>query len=201
MYNDIKVSTDKDLDKGKITSIDFDIINHDNAIMYKYFDKSLGYIDQETYGDKIHSGITKDKDRYFFFEHSIINKPSSIFTKNDKSWHSYHIYQITKELFEEIIKDNTFNIWNVKFNSLYHFGEYILSIRRGSYVENLVFYSKLEDDTLTIPYGTSPSDMSRSNTKTIGEFLKWQSGFYPNVNDLKLNKSVFRENILDYILC
>jgi hypothetical protein len=198
MYNDIKVSTDKNLDKGKTTTIDFDIITHENAIMYKDFDTSSGYIDRKTYGDKIHSGITKDNNRYFFFEHSITNKPSSIYTK---SWHSYHIYQITKELFEEISKDNKFNIWNVKFNSLYHFGKYILSIRLGNYVENLVFYSKLENDTLTIPYLTSPSDnMLKSGTKTIGEFLKWHSGNYPNVNDLKLNKSVIRENLLNDIL-
>ena len=32
MYNDIKVSTDKNLNKGETINIDFDIISHENAI-------------------------------------------------------------------------------------------------------------------------------------------------------------------------
>jgi hypothetical protein len=205
MYNDIKVSTDKNLNKGETINIYFDIINHENAIMSKPFHTgglASGY-EPEIYGNKIHSGITKDKDRYFFFEHSIIHKPSSISYSDPNSWHSYHIHQITPELFERISRGDAFNIWEVKFNSLYYFGKYILSVRRGRYVENLVFYSKLEGDTLTIPYGTSPSDMTRkgSGFKTIGEFFKWHRGFYPNTNDLILNKSVIRENLLEGILC
>jgi hypothetical protein len=205
MYNDIKVLIDKNLDKAERINIDFDIINHDNAIMYKLFDTGglTSSNEPKLYDGKIYSGITKDKDRYFFFEHSIIHKPSSISYSDPNSWHSYHIHQITPELFERISRGDAFNIWEVKFNSLYYFGKYILSVRRGRYVENLVFYSKLEGDTLTIPYGTSPSDMTRkgSGFKTIGEFFKWHRGFYPNTNDLILNKSVIRENLLEGILC
>jgi hypothetical protein len=203
MYNDIKVSTDKNLDKPESVNIDFDIISHDNAIMSKPFDTGglTSGNEPKLYDGKIYSGVTKDKGRYLFFDHSIIDKPSGVIYSEPDSWHSYYIYQITPELFERISRGDSFNIWEVKFNSLYYFGKYILSVRRGRYVENLVFYSKLEGDTLTIPYGTSPSDMTRSGFKTIGEFFKWHRGFYPNTNDLILNKSVIRENLLEGILC
>ncbi len=203
MYNDIKVSTDKNLDKPESVNIDFDIISHDNAIMSKPFDTGglTSGNEPEIYGSKIYSGITKDKGRYFFFEHSIIHKPSGYAYSDPNSWHSYYIYQITPELFERISRGDKFNNWEVRFDSLYHFGEYILSVRRGRYIENLVYRSKLEGDTLTIPYVTSPSDMASKGFKTIGEFLKWHRGFYPNTNDLILNKSVIRENLLEGILC
>lgn len=202
MYNDIKVFIDKNLDKAESINIDFDIINHDNAIMYKLFDTGglTSSNEPKLYDGKIYSGITKDKDRYLFFDHSIIHKPSIAYS-DPNSWHSYYIYQITPELFERISRGDKFNIWEARFDSLYHFGKYILSVRRGRYVENLVYHSKLEGDTLTIPYSTSPSDMVSNGFKTIGEFLKWHRGFYPNTNDLILNKSVIRQNLLEDILC
>lgn len=118
MHN-VKLSTDKSLDKGQEIDIDFDIINHENAIMYNHFNKK--YDELDAYGDKIHSGITKDK-------------------------------------------------------------------------------GKLEGDTLTIPYGTSPGNLSISGAKTIGEFLKWHDLNYKPYNDLILNKEVVRENLLESIL-
>ena len=199
MHN-VKLSTDKSLDKGQEIDIDFDIISHENAFMYNHFNKK--YDELDSYGDKIHSGITNDKGRYFFFEHSIIHKPKFYFRIKDytNSWHSYHIYQITPDLFEQIRRGDKFTTWIVKFNSLYHFGKYILSVRKGSYVENSVFYSKLEGDTLTIPYGTSPGNLSISGAKTIGEFLKWHDLNCKSYNDLILNKSVVRESLLESIL-
>jgi hypothetical protein len=204
MYYNIKIFTDKLLDKGENITLDFDIINHDNAIMYKDFNSfnnsnSL----QENYGSKIDSGITKDKDRYFFFEHSIINQPSTMRYPDANSWHSYYIYQITKELFQEISKKNTFNHWDVIFNSLYHFRKYFLSIRKGNYTENLIYHSKLEGDILIIPNSISPRPIMDDFDKceTIGEFLKWHQKQYPNTNDLKFNKALIRENLLNDILC
>lgn len=202
MY-DTKISTDKSLDKGQKIDLDFDIIGDHNAIMSKPFGGSFVFSDGETYGGKIHSGITMEGGRYFFFEYSIINKPRRS-GKDPNSWHSYYIYQITGELFEEISRSQTFNIWNVKFNSLYHFGKCILSVRRGNYVENKIFYSKLEGDTLTIPYGISPSNLSKSDSETIGEFLEWHAKTYiysqNSQNILLLNRPVFRENLLESIL-
>jgi len=93
--------------------------------MYKDFDVNL----QEIYAGKIHSGITKDKNRYFFFEHSIVNQPSTIRYPDSNTWHSYHIYQITKELFHDISKGNAFNHWDINFNSFYHFGKCFLIVR------------------------------------------------------------------------
>jgi len=199
MHN-VKLSTDKSLDKGQKIDIDFDIITHENAFMYKYFDKS--YSGEDQYIGKIHSGITKDKGRYFFFEHSIVDRPKVGIYSDPNSWHSYHIHQITPELFERISRGDAFTLWDVKFDSFYYFGKYILSVRRGSYVENSVFYSKLEGDTLTIPYGTSPSDLSmfKPTGVSIGNFLKWHQHNYKGYNDLILNKAVIRESLLERIL-
>jgi hypothetical protein len=116
---------------------------------------------------KSNCGITCDKGRYFFFDYSIVDKPSLIYRTNTKDWHSYYIHQITPELFQKIYNEGQANYWEVKFNSLFNYGKYIVSVRTGSYTKNSVFFSKLEGDTLTIPYKTSPSDMSRNSKKQL----------------------------------
>jgi len=72
--------------------------------------------------------------------------------------------------------------------------------RKGNYTENLVYQSKLEGDTLITPHSLSPGNFIFDKFETIGQLLKWHQKEYPTINDLKFNKTLIRENLLNDIL-
>lgn len=194
-FKSTQLYTSKELDVKISTQLDFPIINEDNAIVAEIRDDD--YSNQFNIPN-IYSGLIKHENNYYFFDHSIVDKLNNY---SKSPCHSYSIHQITSNLAERIIRGENFNIWEIKFESLYHFGHYFISLKSGSYCTSYKYSSKLENNKLTIPYRTSPSDLIQG--QTIGEYLEKHYGIYGNSKGkvLELNKSNYRSQLLEEVLC
>ena len=192
---DTKIYTDKSLKQVKCDNLNIPIINQENAILYKHKDDDYT---KRFNIPTIYSGLTFYEGKYFYFEHNIVQTPN-FWCSSPNSVHAYDIHQITKDLGEDMIKSKKAFRWKIRFNSLFNFGEYFTSIRRGSYLETYKYESRKSDGELIIPYSTSPSGIKPGIT--IGDFLKNHTKEYPNgYTELTINRGTLRDILISEIL-
>jgi hypothetical protein len=194
---DTKLYTDKSITKIKCDAPDIPIINYDNAILI--LDKDDDYI--KTFKTPtLSKGLLSHKGNHFYFEHNIVETPSSYLSKPN-SVHSYDVYQITPELTDKIIQTKIALHWEVYFNSFNYFGKRLLTIRHGDFIEWYTYSSYRNEDGLVLPYSVSPSDLNRMEGITIGGYLEKHKKNYPkNGQELEFNISVWRNYKLELFL-
>lgn len=188
----------KVVDKVLIDPLDIPIISYDNAILYSNHNDdymvSFALV-------PIKSGVIRYNNRYYYFDHDIVNTPktrywcdcgSSICT----TCHSYCIYPIGDELAQEVISNRSVNIWMVKFHSFYYYGGYYLSIREGNYNRWYGYKSTMYSIGMVVPYSISPSDLL--DGCTIGNYLMDHKR-NPRQEVMELNRSVIRDQVFDVL--
>jgi len=185
----MKVIKDKSLQKIKIDNI-ITPISDDNAICVKHRDDSYTTTFNLT---NINEGLTKENDQYFYFEHSIVDTPRSVSKYGPKTF-AYKVYPITNKLAQQIINGEYISKWEIYFNAFVNY-QSIYTIVKNYDLHTYKEIAIIDNDTLIIPYGISPSDMK--DNQTIQEFLDWNnSKFRPyraTEEKLKTNKDILRQ--------
>jgi len=185
----MKVIKDKSLQKTKIDNI-ITPISDDNAICVKHRDDDYTTTFNLT---NINEGLTKENDQYFYFEHSIVDTPRSVSKYGPKTF-AYKVYPITNKLAQQIINGESISKWEIYFNAFVNY-QSIYTIIKNYDLHTYKEIAIIDNDTLIIPYGISPSDMK--DNQTIQEFLDWNnSRFRPYRNKeekLKTNKDILRQ--------
>lgn len=160
------------------------VITDDNAIAFEKHKE-----DYPKSSDQIKNGLTKQDNQYYFFEHDIVNTPRSL-SKGDIF--AYHVYPITDDIANRIIKKEYVSKWEILFNSFTNYRKVYSMIKdyelRLSYIS-----SYMSEDKLVIPYGMSPSDM-RDGDVIIEDYLIKNNKRYASMNEpLSINLTVLRE--------
>ena len=185
----MKVIKDKSLQRTKIDNI-ITPISDDNAICVKHRDDSYTTTFNLT---NINEGLTKENDQYLYFEHSIVDTPRSVSKYGPKTF-AYKVYPITNKLAQQIINGESISKWEIYFNAFVNY-QTIYTIVKNYDLHTYKEIAIIDNDTLIIPYGISPSDMK--DNQTIQEFLDWNnSKFRPYRNKeekLKTNKDILRQ--------
>ena len=185
----MKVIKDKSLQKTKIDNI-ITPISDDNAICVKHRDDSYTTTFNLT---NIEEGLTKENDQYFYFEHSIVDTPRSVSKYGPKTF-AYKVYPITNKLAQQIINGEYISKLEIYFNAFVNY-QSIYTIVKNYDLHTYKEIAIIDNDTLIIPYGISPSDMK--DNQTIQEFLDWNnSRFRPyraTEEKLKTNKDILRQ--------
>ena len=185
----MEVIKDKSLQKIKIDNI-ITPISDDNAICVKHRDDSYTTTFNLT---NINEGLTKENDQYLYFEHSIVDTPRSVSKYGPKTF-AYKVYPITNKLAQQIINGEYISKWEIYFNAFVNY-QSIYTIVKNYDLHTYKEIAIIDNDTLIIPYGISPSDMK--DNQTIQEFLDWNnSKFRPYRNKeekLKTNKNILRQ--------
>lgn len=159
------------------------VITDDTAIAFEKHKE-----DYPKSSDQIKNGLTKQDNQYYFFEHDIVNTPR-IFSNN---CFAYHVYPITNDIAERIMKKEYVGKWEILFNAFVNYQKVYTMIKdyelRLSYISSYIL-----GDKLVIPYGSSPSDMKDDN-KTIEDYLIKNNKRYTSMNKpLDINLGVLRE--------
>lgn len=185
----MKVIKDKSLQRTKIDNI-ITPISDDNAICVKHRDDDYTTTFNLT---NINEGLTKENDQYFYFEHSIVDTPRSSYKYGPKTF-AYKVYPITNKLAQQIINGESISKWEIYFNAFVNY-QSIYTIIKNYDLHTYKEIAIIDNDTLIIPYGISPSDMK--DNQTIQEFLDWNNNkFRPYRNKeekLKTNKDILRQ--------
>lgn len=185
----MKVIKDKSLQKTKIDNI-ITPISDDNAICVKHRDDDYTTTFNLT---NINEGLTKENEQYFYFEHSIVDTPRSVSKYGPKTF-AYKVYPITNKLAQQIINGQSISKWEIYFNAFVNY-QTIYTIIKNYDLHTYKEIAIIDNDTLIIPYGISPSDMK--DNQTIQEFLDWNnSRFRPyrsKEEKLKTNKDILRQ--------
>ena len=139
--------------------------------------------------DQIKNGLTKQDNQYYFFEHDIVNTPKTYYYD---SCFAYHIYPITDDIAERIIKKEYVSKWEILFNAFLNYRKIYSMIKdyelRLSYISSYML-----GDKLVIPYGSSPSDM-REDEMVLEDYLIKNNKRYASMNEpLSINLEVLRE--------
>ena len=166
------------------------VITDDNVIA---FDKHKDEYKQSS--DQIKNGLTKQDNQYYYFEHDIINTPRSLSMKDG---FAYHVYPITDDIANRIIKKEYVCKWEIVFNAFLNYQKVYTMIKdfefRLSYITSYML-----GDKLVIPYGMSPSDM-REDEMDIEDFLIKNNKKYAPMNQpLSINLEVLREMRLNQL--
>ena len=161
------------------------VITDDTAIA---FEKHKEEYKQSS--DQIKNGLTKQDNQHYYFEHDIINTPR-IFSKHNNCF-AYHIYPITDDIANRIIKKEYVSKWEILFNAFLNYRKIYSMIKdyelRLSYIS-----SYISEDKLVIPYSSSPSDM-REDEMVLEDYLIRNNKRYASMNEpLKINLGVLRE--------
>jgi hypothetical protein len=185
----MKVIKDISLQKTKIDNI-ITPISDDNAICVKHRDDDYTKAFNLT---NINEGLTKENEQYFYFEHSIVDTPHSVSKYGPKTF-AYKVYPITNKLAQQIINGDSISKWEIYFNAFVNY-QSIYTIVKNYDLHTYKEIAIIDNDTLIIPYGISPSDMK--DNQTIQEFLDWNnSKFRPyrsKEEKLKTNKDILRQ--------
>ncbi len=131
------------------------VITDDNAIAFLKR-KSEGYTKTFNLTD-IDSGLTKQNDQYYFFEHDITNTPKRFYSRNsiEKNF-SYKVYPITDDLAQRIINKEYVNKWEILFNAFANYQKVYTMVKDYS-IRLTYLSSDVKEDKLVIPYSISPT--------------------------------------------
>jgi hypothetical protein len=166
------------------------VITDDTAIAFEKHKE-----DYPKSSDQIKNGLTKQDNQYYFFEHDIVNTPRYGSKSNQ---FAYHIYPITNDIAERIIKKELVSKWEILFNAFVNYQKVYTMIKdyefRLSYISSYIL-----GDKLVIPYGLSPSDMG-DNEITMEEYLIKHNKRYPIGEPLDINLGFLREMKLKELL-
>jgi hypothetical protein len=170
-----------------------DVISDDTAIA---FEKHKEEYKQSS--DQIKDGLTKQNGQYYYFEHDIVNTPKTYSSRYYDSCFAYHVYPITDDIANRIIRKEPVCKWEILFNSFLNHKKIYSMIKdyelRLSYISSYML-----GDKLVIPYGISPSDMGDEET-TIEAYLTKHNKRYASMNEpLKINLEVLREMKLNQL--
>ena len=160
------------------------VITDDTAIAFEKHKE-----DYPKSSDQIKNGLTKQDNQYYYFEHDIVNTPRSL-SKGDIF--AYHIYPITDDIANRIIKKELVSKWEILFDSFLNYRKIYSMIKdyelRLSYIS-----SYMSEGNLVIPYSSSPSDM-REDEMVLEDYLIKNNKRYASMNEpLKINLEVLRE--------
>lgn len=147
--------------------------------------------------DQIKNGLTKQDNQYYYFEHDIVNTPRS-FSSRYHDCFAYHVYPITNDIAQRIIKKELVSKWEILFNSFLNYKKIYSMIKDYELKMNYIS-SYMLGDKLVIPYGSSPSDMTDDEI-TIEEYLTKHNKRYASFNEpLQINLEVLREMKLNQL--
>lgn len=180
-FNNIKLRTSRELSMYIVELFDIDIISFDNAILYGV---NTDEYCKSTNRPKISCGLTLYRNQYYFFEQCLTDRVSAY----GLNTYSYYVYCVRSETAKKMIETKVYNLWMLKFESMYyHCGFYKML---DYYSDERYFYeSKIEDDIMFIPYGTSPYGMKEDIT--ISEyFCGWHKEYKDS--ELIINNSLLR---------
>lgn len=166
------------------------VITDDTAIAFEKHKE-----DYPKSSDQIKNGLTKQDNQYYYFEHDIVNTPRSLY----HDCFAYHVYPITNDIAQRIIKKELVSKWEILFNSFLNYKKIYSMIKdyelRLSYISSYML-----GDKLVIPYGSSPSDMTDDEI-TIEEYLTKHNKRYTSFNEpLQINLEFLREMKLKELL-
>ena len=189
------VVRDKALDTKVKCDNFIDVITDDTAIaLLKHDDQH--YTSRLNVSD-IKTGLTKQDNQYYYFDHDIVSTPKNFSSKysNSKNF-AYKVFPVTDDIADRIINEEFVSIWEVFFNSFVNYQVIYLMVRDYDTTKLHKYTGYVDGDKLTIPYGVSPSDM-RDN-QTIVEYLNQNERRYSyNIKNgfetLPLNIPVIRE--------
>jgi hypothetical protein len=167
------------------------VITDDTAIAFEKHKE-----DYPKSSDQIKNGLTKQDNQHYYFEHDIVNTPR-IFSKHNNCF-AYHIYPITDDIANRIIKKEYVCKWEILFNAFLNYRKIYSMIKdyelRLSYIS-----SYMSEDKLVIPYSSSPSDM-REDEMVLEDYLIENNKRYASMNEpLKINLEVLREMKLNQL--
>jgi hypothetical protein len=193
------------MDRDSVELFDISIINYDNALLR--FEQDIDY--RKTFRlPIINAGITFHNDKYYFFDHNIVETPKS-FSKVDV--HAYNIYQISPKLVFKILKNFThepfmdigrvykYNSWELIFDNWINYGINYTHIKKDNYIDIKCYTTKIVDNYLISCYGRCPADYLRSLEKeniSIEYFLE----SCKSNSEFILNKNLYRETILKSLI-
>ena len=163
------------------------VITDETAIAFEKHEE-----DYPKSSDQIKNGLTKQDNQYYYFEHDIINTPKTYSSRYYDSCFAYHVYPITDDIAERIIKKEYVSKWEILFNSFLNHKKVYSMIKdyelRLSYISSYML-----GDKLVIPYGISPGAM-REDEMDIEDFLIKHYKRYTSMNEpLSINLEVLRE--------
>ena len=168
------------------------VITDDTAIAFEKHKE-----DYPKSSDQIKNGLTKQDNQYYYFEHDIVNTPRSISSRYCDCF-AYHVYPITDDIANRIIKKEYVGKWEILFNSFANYKKIYSMIKdyelRLSYIS-----SYMSENKLVIPYSSSPSDM-REDEMVLEDYLIKNNKRYASMNEpLKINLEVLREMKLNQL--
>ena len=171
-----------------------DVITDETAIAFEKHDE-----DYPKSSDQIKNGLTKQDNQYYYFEHDIINTPKTYSSKYYDSCFAYHVYPITDDIANRIIKKEYVSKWEILFDSFLNYKK-IYSMIKDYSLSLSYITSYMLDDKLVIPYGSSPSDM-REDEMVLEDYLIKNNKRYASMNEpLSINLEVLREMKLNELL-
>jgi hypothetical protein len=166
------------------------VITDDTAIA---FEKHKEEYKQSS--DKIKNGLTKQDNQYYYFEHDIVNTPRSLSMKDG---FAYHVYPITDDIANRIIKKEYVCKWEILFNAFFNYRKIYSMIKdyelRLSYIS-----SYMSEGNLVIPYSSSPSDMREDEMVLEDYLIKNNKRYAPMNQPLSINLEVLREMRLNQL--
>lgn len=177
--------------------VDLPRINMDNAILYFNRDITNKYYNSLNI-DPIHSGLVLYKSQYYYFNYDILGASNR--TKvNDSPCFSYSIYLLKDDYAKELINTRQANYWELIFHSFFNFSKTYLSVGIGDYVTNYISESRIENDTLIIPYEKSPSSLR--DKCLISEYLDQHRKDYPkSLIKMDINTPLLRDMLLSELI-
>lgn len=182
---------DKSLDTKVKCDPFIDVITDDTAIAILKHDDQ--HYTQRLNVSDIKTGLTKQDNQYYYFDHDIVSTPKNFSSKYSKTKNfAYKVFPVTDDIADRIINEEFVSIWEVFFNSFVNYQAIYLMVRDYDTTQLHKYTGYVDGDKLTTPYGVSPSDM-RDN-QTIVEYLNQNERRYRKYNEtLPLNIPVIRE--------
>lgn len=190
------------MNRDSVELFDIPIINLDNALLR--FEKDNDY--RKIFRTPlINAGITFHNDKYYFFDHNIVETPKS-FVKVDV--HAYNIYQISPNSVIKILKNfihdgiecvYKYNSWELIFDNWINYNINYTHTKKDNYIDIKYYTTKIVDDYLISCYDRSPADYLRSLRKEnipIEDFLE----SCESNNKFILNKNLYRKIILKSLI-
>lgn len=109
---------------------------------------------------EIENGLTLYNGQYYFFDQCLTDRLSK-YTAS----YSYYVYPVRNELAEEMIKNNKYNTWLMKYESFYYYGGHYKTTNICG-INNYFYPCKFENDAIITPYKTSSTNLKENMTIT-----------------------------------
>lgn len=190
------------MDRDSVKLFDIPIINSDNALLW--FKKDDDF--RKTFCTPIiNRGITFYNDKYYFFDHNIVDTPKSF---SNVDVHAYNIYQISPNSVFNILKNFTYNgvenvykynPWILIFDNWINYGINYTHIKKDKYIDIKYYTTKVIDGYLISCYNKCPSDFIHFNLKKQLSIEDYLESCKSN-NEFILNKKLYREAILKSLI-